>query len=403
MASTSGGLTPAPPALQTWRARLASFRQLLLRASDHACLWLIEEVEFDRKFEFGERAWDLGWCAGTLTGRLLQLGLAEDTIVVSGAHPADAALLALLDGPATGDRTVRLRDEFLPAVRDTALGLLAASDPLLDEGTTWVLRQIADRLGATAGSGAPTATDHAEPTGAPLPAVAVPDGLTPGRAYPPTAGYQWPDLEGQPALWLHTVAVGIEICAAEICAEAIIRDPDLPAGLRFDLTRQVSDELRHARLLFGRAADKGVEPFSVPYANFVWDLLRAARTTLDRITLEQRIGEAVGLDDSDSVRLRFSALGDPKTAAVFEFVTADEIVHVRCGNHWVRTLLEDDQTSVDTQENAVLATVDEAGLHRPSSRRFDPGLRRLAGFTEQEIQRRQSALDAKLADARASG
>jgi uncharacterized ferritin-like protein (DUF455 family) len=399
---TSPACKGVPSALPVdlWARRLAGVRQVLLSASDHACLWLIEESELPDKYRLAKLTWDLNWCADALAGRLLQLRTEEEALSCPAAHPQDAALLALLAGGPRSSRLQLLEDTVVPALSRLAGELRQSCDPLFDEGTEHCLAQIENRLGRSAaeshgsGSGAERGSTALEFTV--LPPVAVPEDLEPGRpaGHPPTPGYEWPNWKESLPEFLHAVALGIEVCAAEVCAMAIVSHPDMPAGLRFDLARQVSDEMRHAYMLFNRAAELGVEPMSIPYDTEVWDQLRPAETLLDRLTLEQRIGEGHGLDDAANMRDRFLERGDERTAAVFDFITADEVMHVRSGNHWIRSLLAGSQDRVDAQDASARAKSEALGL---SVREVPPylnlPLRRLAGFTEHELRRLTDSLD----------
>lgn len=377
--------------VDAWARRLAGVRRVLLSAADHACLWLIEAPELADKYRLATLVWDFNWSADALGGRLVQLRLDEDALERREALADDVALLAPLTAAARNDRTRVLDEQVVPALSQLVRELRDSCDLLFDEGTYQCLNQILQRLGQPA-TELDTAAAQRETDGefVPVPGVSVPDDLEPARpaAHPPTEGYEWPSWKESLPEFMHAVAFGIEICAAEVCAMAIVSHPDLPAGLRVDLARQVSDEMRHCYMLLNRAAELGVEPFSIPYDVEVWDQLRPAETLLDRLTLEQRIGEGHGLDDTANMRDQFVARGDWRTAAVFDFITADEVIHVRSGNRWIRTLLDDSQDRVDAQESSVRAKSAALGMPvRPTPAYLNLPLRRMAGFTEQELDR----------------
>jgi len=380
--------------VDSWSRRLAGVRQVILSAADHACLWLIEAPDPAEKSRLAKLVWDLNWCGDALAGRLLQLRTEEEEMNRPEADPHDVEMLAPLTEDTGHHRTEVLEDTFVPALSRRVSELRESCDPLLDEGTEQCLIQIQARLGRSVAEpgmrrkSAGYAVEIRE--FAPLPRVAVPDALEPGRpaGHPPTKDYQWPHWKESLPEFLHAVALGIEVCAAEVCAMAIVSHPDMPAGLRFDLARQINDEMRHAYMLFNRAAELGVEPLSIPYDIEVWDQLRPAETLLDRLTLEQRIGEGNGLDDAADMRDKILAQGDQRTAAVFDFITADEVIHVRCGNHWIRSLLAGSQDRVDAQEASIRAKSEALGLSvRGTPPYVNVSLRRLAGFTEQELSR----------------
>ena len=88
-------------------------------------------------------------------------------------------------------------------------------------------------------------------------------------------------------------------------------------------------------------------------------------------------------------------MGDPILERAVEFVLADEITHVRMGSKWLTRLTEGDperrRRAIEFQE-----TIDErfnlGGMRREGDHEAVPvsiatDVRRLAGFTEEEIER----------------
>lgn len=379
--------------VRPWARQLASLRHVLITASDYACLWLIYEPDLDRKYILARRVWDLSWCADVLARRLVHLAGDEACLNDPAVLRPDATLLQLLRSAGAEGGVDAFGRVFVPALGTAVRTLRSQSDPLLDEGSWTALDQIERRLAEPTpritGHPPTASTDALTASTQPAFPVDLPDVLRPGRpsAHPALRGCDWPDPHEDTAGFLHSVALGVEVCAAEVCAETMLRHPDMPLGLRFDLARQVNDEMRHAQLLLARASELGVRPFEIPYDTYTWDLLRPAESLLDRLTLEQRLGEGNGLDDAAAMRDHYLQAADLRTATIFDFITADEVTHVRCGNYWIRTLLNDQQERIDAQEGAVRSKVARAGLHVRMPRRPNLPLRRLAGFTDVELAR----------------
>ena len=88
-------------------------------------------------------------------------------------------------------------------------------------------------------------------------------------------------------------------------------------------------------------------------------------------------------------------IGDPILERAVEFVLADEITHVRMGSKWLTKLTEGDperrRKAIEFQENIDerfnLGGIRQDGDHEAVSISVATDVRRMAGFTEEEIER----------------
>lgn len=184
---------------------------------------------------------------------------------------------------------------------------------------------------------------------------------------------------------LHEIIFMIEISAAEICSAVIAHHPEAPWGLRYGLARQVRDEGRHFELLAERMRELGTEIGDHPIRFEIWDKFVLGETLAERILIEQRLGEGIGLDGGLNIYRRMKEIGDEKTALIFDYINADEVTHVRNGNQWLGELL-DSRAELDELDQRVRRRLAENDM--PISHPFPINAedRRLAGFTEPELQ-----------------
>jgi uncharacterized ferritin-like protein (DUF455 family) len=188
---------------------------------------------------------------------------------------------------------------------------------------------------------------------------------------------------------LHDVAFKIELCAAEICAAIVAHHPEAPWGLRYDLAKQVRDEGRHFELLTGRMRELGTSLGEHPIRFDVWDKFTLGRTLPERIMIEQRLGEGIGLDGGLKTYRFMRQIGDHRTALIFDYINADEVTHVGNGNHWLKTLLGGDaeMARVETEVRQMLAG---RGMGVRYVNPINVDDRRLSGFTSAELEELQA-------------
>jgi uncharacterized ferritin-like protein (DUF455 family) len=116
--------------------------------------------------------------------------------------------------------------------------------------------------------------------------------------------------------------------------------PDAEWEIRMWLARQCADEARHVlayqKLLCARGGRYG----EFPVMNFQYKLLGKIQTLEGRLAVQNRTFEADGLDAAVFGAAEARQLGDVELAELFESQAADEIVHVRFANDWIKAVVK---------------------------------------------------------------
>jgi len=176
------------------------------------------------------------------------------------------------------------------------------------------------------------------------------------------------------------------------CSAACLADfPDAPWELRMWFARQCADEARHARMFRRRLEGMGGHVGQFPVMNFQYRIICRADSLLGRMTIQNRTFEAGGLDAVAWVAQQVREAGDDALADFFDSQLADEIVHVRFANEWLRKMVRDDPRQLlsmgQTMARAaqgfkwVMGSEGTDGVYYPTER----DARLEAGFTEEEV------------------
>lgn len=182
---------------------------------------------------------------------------------------------------------------------------------------------------------------------------------------------------------LHDSIFRVELAALEICAANIAHHREAPWGLKLDLARQVRDEGRHFELFESRMTELGTKRGDFPIHFDVWDKYLVGQTLAERLIIEQRLGEGTGLDGAAKTLAELKLNGDGRSATIFDYVTADEVVHVRNGNRWLRELLND--RSIEALEQELRDRLAQRQLGIKNKHPINVIDRSLGGFSEAEI------------------
>ena len=182
-----------------------------------------------------------------------------------------------------------------------------------------------------------------------------------------------------------------EVNGLECSARCLSDFPDTPWELRMWLARQCADEARHARMFRRLLESLGGHVGQFPVLNFQYRIITNADSLLGRLTIQNRTFEAGGIDAVSWVAERARASGDTALADFFDSQLADEIVHVRFANEWIRRTIRDDprallrmgaaMTMAARAFDQVMGKEATEGVSYPADR---PG-RLEAGCTEQEV------------------
>jgi hypothetical protein len=161
-----------------------------------------------------------------------------------------------------------------------------------------------------------------------------------------------------------------ETGALEIAALCLSDFPDAPWELRMRLARQCADEARHAMALYRRLRDLGGRKGEFPIGNYEWGVTGMLESLAGRLAVQNRTFEAGLIDLLGALRTVWREAGDDATADVLDGILADEIVHVRFGNQWIRRLSEEDPRTLIQVAAAVrfLAAATAGIAPRPGER-----------------------------------
>ena len=184
-----------------------------------------------------------------------------------------------------------------------------------------------------------------------------------------------------------------ELMAVELFAWALLRWPEVPAGLQTAWLAALADEQIHCGLYLARLADLGTRLEEHPQSDYFWKQIpgieasphgpRAFLAGLG-LTLEQ-----ANLDFTGVYRDAFRRAGDEASARVFERVYRDEIQHVALAARWMERLSpEFPDDPVGAYEDAVPYPL---AASRAKGRRFNVAGRRAAGLGERFIEHVRNA------------
>ena len=176
------------------------------------------------------------------------------------------------------------------------------------------------------------------------------------------------------------------------CSAACLADfPQADWALRMWFARQCADEARHARMFRARLEGMGGHVGQFPVMNFQYRIICRSDSLLGRLTIQNRTFEAGGLDAVAWVAQLMRDEGDAVLADFFESQLADEILHVRFANEWLRELIrQDPRQLLDMSKTLGRATRGfkevmghggTDGVYYPTAR----SARLEAGFTEEEV------------------
>ncbi len=192
---------------------------------------------------------------------------------------------------------------------------------------------------------------------------------------------------------VHGILVG-ELQAMEGAGRTVYDFPDAPWEFTMDMARQVWDESRHVEIYLGLVEHLGGYVGEFPETTILWRCA-CAEDAAARVAGVNRGLEGLACDVFNQLIHIARKIGDPVIERAVDFVLADEITHVRMGSRWLTELTRDDperrrramefQESIDERFN--LGGTRQDGQHEVVSISIAKEARRLAGFTDEEIER----------------
>lgn len=316
---------------------------------------ILDVAGFELKLAFGEQLHEILDLARDLLGRHRELGGTRSTLPrpVAGRR----ALAAVLEAGSDAELCAGLYGYWFGRLLESMDAYLAAHDPLLDAPTGRLLRRTRPALDAMAAwgraqAGDPSrvaatvarltraAADPSDATGFARPRRAVRDdrfttfGHT--RDYRSASDFE-PSGDPYRDRLVELARVNRdEIDAVETFALVV---HDLlytePVELLADLGRLAWDEARHAligHLLLERA---GFDPFALE-CNMVGINVRAAMDGWEALTQISVFGELGIIAPMRALATDARRRGDAVTGTAFEFITSDEVSHLRRVRSWIR-------------------------------------------------------------------
>lgn len=205
----------------------------------------------------------------------------------------------------------------------------------------------------------------------------------------------FPDLASRDAMCerVHGILVG-ELQAMEGAGRSVYDFPDAPWEFAMDMARQVWDESRHVETYLALLEHLGGYVGEFPESTILWRCA-CAEDAAARVAGVNRGLEGLACDVFNQLIHIAAKIGDPLIETSVDYVLADEITHVRMGSKWLNRLTEGDperrrraiefQDGIDERFN--LGGVRQDGAHDGVRISIAREARRLAGFTDEEIER----------------
>ncbi|HUF93910.1 MAG TPA: DUF455 family protein, partial [Candidatus Limnocylindria bacterium] len=161
-----------------------------------------------------------------------------------------------------------------------------------------------------------------------------------------------------------------------------------------DMARQVWDESRHVETYLGLLEHLGGRLGEFPETTILWRCA-CAEDAAARVAGVNRGLEGLACDVFNQLIHIAAKIGDPIIERSVDYVLADEITHVRMGSRWLNELTRGNperrraaiafQESIDERFN--LGGTRQDGAHDVVPVSIAKDARRLAGFTDEEIDR----------------
>lgn len=149
-----------------------------------------------------------------------------------------------------------------------------------------------------------------------------------------------PDTFADPAkrAIAHHIMANHELQALEVMAWMLLTFPEAPRDFRLGLVRIMQDEQRHTRMHVERAAALGLRFGDLPVNGYIWKKSQQFESVLDYLAGLPLTFEGRNLDHTLEFDAYFTAVQDPKSAAMMQAIHRDEIGHVAFGMEWLRKL-----------------------------------------------------------------
>ena len=182
-----------------------------------------------------------------------------------------------------------------------------------------------------------------------------------------------------------------EAAVLENAARSLWQFPEADWELRMWLARQCADEARHAQNYLRLFVARGGRIGQYPVLSFQYRILGRVDTLIGRLAVQNRTFEADGLDAVTHAIVEAREARDEELAAMYDAQQADEIVHIRFANLWIKQEVARNPRALIPMGKALelAARGFRQTFEREGSRVSKYGvaedLRSQAGFTPEEI------------------
>lgn len=146
----------------------------------------------------------------------------------------------------------------------------------------------------------------------------------------------FPDDHPEKTLEFFNRQMNEELNVLENAARSLVEFPEADWQLRLHLARQASDEARHVSTYKRLLEERGGRVGQFPVMNFQYRILSQIDQLIGRLAVQNRTFEADGLDAAVFGAEAARREGDLALALVYEAQQADEVLHVRFANDWIR-------------------------------------------------------------------
>jgi uncharacterized protein DUF455 len=366
--------------------RFSNFFHVLRELVHLSSGWLPLVPAFTDKLRLGEHLHDDARALSKVSRRLYELRHPSD---YPGA-PGDelGALLDHLNEAGTPEAYLAVAyGEAKPALARAMRTHLEALDPVIDEPSLRLLRQLAERQERHGAE-----IDHAAPPSGALPADlgALPIRMRDVRPLrvmapliePARDAFVTVTAAGDPylseALYVNGAEnhvpiepeeqrhffhglMDAELCAAELMARNSHEHPEMPWDFHVDMARQVWDEVRHARVhdILMRTelgCAWGDYPVGFSYFKSIY-----AQDLLGRLVLFNGTSEQKAMWRHSHRRKVLGERGQHIVSTVFDYLLADEVPHVHNGVRWGTYLLGGDERAYRQAVRELRAGLDRTG------------------------------------------
>ncbi|MBD2785103.1 ferritin-like domain-containing protein [Xenorhabdus sp. DI] len=180
--------------------------------------------------------------------------------------------------------------------------------------------------------------------------------------------------------FLYYVLVDVEISAMEICAHQMLNNSSMPEEFKLDLAKQIWDEARHAKYIYGLFMKLGGDLSTEYYTNSVIDKYMKSSMLLESLIIQQLLQEGNAVEVNLSLIDELTKQGRYEEANAFININNDEAFHVQLGNKWVAYLAKINELDEEQLLNVMVAASEKIGIPLFGKGGWNSEIRERTGF-----------------------